>query len=71
MEYKWKGPYHIARLGHPGTYLLMTSKGDILPSFVNQRDLAPFLAQTRDSEDYFYDGTTDDNSYDTTQAYLL
>jgi hypothetical protein len=62
FEFKWKGPYHIVRLGHPGTYHIMSPRGDILDSPINQRDLAPWLATTQDNQDYFYDGTTRDFS---------
>ena len=41
FEFKWRGPYHIVRLGHPGTYWIMSPRGDVLDSSVNQRDLAP------------------------------
>jgi hypothetical protein len=69
FEFKWKGPYHIVRLGHPGTYWIMSPRGDVLDSPVNQRDLAPWLAVTEDNEDYFYDGTTRDNSDNATREF--
>ena len=58
FEFKWKGPYHIVKLGPVGTYWLMTPRGDFLDSTVNQRDLAPWLATTCDNQTHFYDGTT-------------
>jgi hypothetical protein len=57
FEFKWKGPYYIAKLAHPGTYWLMSPRGDWLDSTVNQRDLAPWLAATSDNADYFFDDT--------------
>ena len=69
FEFKWKGPYHVVRLGHPGTYWLMAPRGDILASSVNQRDLAPWLAVTKDNENYFYDGTTRDFSEDASNQF--
>ena len=61
FEFAWKGPYHIVQLGHPGTYWLMTPRGNWLDSTVNQNDLAPWTATTTDNEDYFYDGTSRQN----------
>lgn len=58
FEFQWKGPYHIVRLGHPGTYHIMSPNGEVLPAPVNQQNLAPWLADTRDNIDFFYDGTT-------------
>ena len=58
FEFKWKGPYHVVRLGHPGTYWIMSPLGDVLQSTVNQRDLAPWLSSTSDNAEFFYDGTT-------------
>jgi hypothetical protein len=62
FEFKWKGPFHIAKLGKPGTYWLITPRGDFLESTVNQSDLAPWLATTTDNESYFYDGTIQHSS---------
>jgi hypothetical protein len=58
FEFKWRGPYHIVKLAHPGTYWIMDGRGRWLDSTVNQRDLAPWLAVTSDNQDYFYDGTS-------------
>lgn len=58
FEFKWKGPYVVVKLGHPGTYRLMEPGGRWLDAAVNQRDLAPWLARTIDDQDYFYDGTS-------------
>jgi hypothetical protein len=44
-------------LGYPGTYFLMAPDGRCLESTVNQRDLAPWLANTTNNQDYFYDGS--------------
>ena len=57
FEFTWKGPYVVVKLGHPGTYWLMNTNGVWLDSTINQRDLAPWRATTKDNEDYFYDGT--------------
>jgi hypothetical protein len=62
FEFKWRGPYHIVRLGHPGTYWIMSPRGEVMDTPVNQRDLAPWLAVTSDNQGYFYDGTTRDFS---------
>lgn len=69
FEFQWKGPYHIVRLGHPGTYWVMSPRGEVLDSSVNQRDLAPWLAATEDNKDYFYDGTTRDFSENATREF--
>ena len=58
FEFKWKGPYHVVKLAHPGTYWLMTPRGDWLQSTINQRDLAPWRSATIDNQDYFFDDTT-------------
>ena len=58
FEYSWKGPYHIVALGHPGTYFLIKPDGQRLDSTVNQRDLAPWLATTKDNEEYAYMGSS-------------
>ncbi|KAH9274083.1 hypothetical protein BASA83_003729 [Batrachochytrium salamandrivorans] len=41
LEFRWKGPYHVVDVGHPGTYWIMTPQGLRLPNAVNQNDLAP------------------------------
>lgn len=64
FEFKWKGPFFIGKLGKPGTYWLLTPRGDFLESTINQSDLAPWLATTTANESYFYDG----RSSSTTQA---
>lgn len=56
FEFKWKGPYHIVRLGTPGVYYLMEPTGRQLDTPVNQKDLAPWRARTVDNEEFFYDG---------------
>ncbi len=56
FEFKWRGPYHVVKLAHPGTYWIMDSTGKWLDSTINQRDLAPWLSTTKDNEDYFYHG---------------
>ncbi|KAH9246518.1 hypothetical protein BASA81_015932 [Batrachochytrium salamandrivorans] len=43
LEFRWKGPYHVVDVGHPGTYWIMTPQGLRLPNAVNQNDLAPWL----------------------------
>jgi hypothetical protein len=48
----------VVRLGHPGTYWIMSPRGDVLQSTVNQMDLAPWLSSTSDDLEFFYDGTT-------------
>ncbi|KAH9268950.1 hypothetical protein BASA83_009084 [Batrachochytrium salamandrivorans] len=58
LEFKWKGPYHVVDVGHPGTYWIMTPQGLRLPNAVNQNDLAPWLAPVVDNVDFFYDGTS-------------
>ena len=58
FEFSWKGPYQVVQLGHPGTYWLMTPRGNWLDSTVNQNNLAPFTATLNDNEDFFYDGTS-------------
>jgi transposase InsO family protein len=57
FEFRWKGPYHVVDKAFPGTYYLMAPSGQRLDSVVNQDDLAPWLAVTRDNQDFFYDGT--------------
>jgi hypothetical protein len=57
FEFSWKGPYQVVKLGHPGTYWLMTPRGNWLDSTVNQSDLSPFTANLDDNESFFYDGT--------------
>ncbi|KAH9263479.1 hypothetical protein BASA83_013111 [Batrachochytrium salamandrivorans] len=57
LEFRWKGPYHVVDVGHPGTYWIMTPQGLRLPNAVNQNDLAPWLAPVVDNTDFFYDGT--------------
>ncbi|KAH6581179.1 hypothetical protein BASA60_002562 [Batrachochytrium salamandrivorans] len=57
LEFKWKGPYHIVDVGHPGTYWIMTPQGTRYPNSINQNDLAPWLAPVVDNIDFFYDGT--------------
>ncbi|KAH9245031.1 hypothetical protein BASA81_017509 [Batrachochytrium salamandrivorans] len=57
LEFRWKGPYHVVDVGHPGTYWIMTPQGLRLPNAVNQNDLAPWLAPVVDNIDFFYDGT--------------
>ncbi|KAH9274718.1 hypothetical protein BASA83_002919 [Batrachochytrium salamandrivorans] len=27
LEFRWKGPYHVVDVGHPGTYWIMTPQG--------------------------------------------
>jgi hypothetical protein len=58
FEFIWKGPYFIAKLAHPGTYWLMNPQGVWSDSTVNQRDLAPWLSATTDNYNYFYDGSS-------------
>ncbi|KAH9248946.1 hypothetical protein BASA81_013345 [Batrachochytrium salamandrivorans] len=58
LEFRWKGPYHVVDVGHPGTYWIMTPQGLRLPNAVNQNDLAPWLAPVVDNVDFFYDGTS-------------
>jgi hypothetical protein len=58
FEFKWKGPYYILRRGHPGTYFLISPRGDVWNSSVNQFDLAPWLSRTEDNVTFFYDGTS-------------
>ncbi|KAH9272528.1 hypothetical protein BASA83_005338 [Batrachochytrium salamandrivorans] len=62
LEFKWKGPYHIVDVGHPGTYWIMTPQGTRYPNSINQNDLAPWLAPVVDNIDFFYDGTKTRNS---------
>ncbi|KAH9244946.1 hypothetical protein BASA81_017624 [Batrachochytrium salamandrivorans] len=49
LEFRWKGPYHVVDVGHPGTYWIMTPQGLRLPNAVNQNDLAPWLAPVVDN----------------------
>ncbi|KAH9244260.1 hypothetical protein BASA81_018343 [Batrachochytrium salamandrivorans] len=49
LEFRWKGPYHVVDVGHPGTYWIMTPQGLRLPNAVNQNDLAPWLAPVVDT----------------------
>ncbi|KAH9267492.1 hypothetical protein BASA84_000630 [Batrachochytrium salamandrivorans] len=58
LEFRWKGPYHVVDVGHPGTYWIMTPQGLRLPNAVNQNDLAPWLSPVVDNVDFFYDGTS-------------
>ncbi|KAH9251870.1 hypothetical protein BASA81_010188 [Batrachochytrium salamandrivorans] len=53
LEFKWKGPYHVVDVGHPGTYWLMTPQGLRFPNAINQSDLAPWLAPVIDNADFF------------------
>ncbi|KAH6564407.1 hypothetical protein BASA60_010344 [Batrachochytrium salamandrivorans] len=57
LDFNWKGPYHIVGLGHPGTYWLMDPQGRWLETTYNESDLTPWLAQLKDNEKKFYDGT--------------
>ncbi|KAH9270976.1 hypothetical protein BASA83_006932 [Batrachochytrium salamandrivorans] len=57
LEFKWKGPYHVVDVGHPGTYWLMTPQGLRFPNAINHSDLAPWLAPVIDNVGFFYDGT--------------
>ncbi|KAH9273051.1 hypothetical protein BASA83_004623 [Batrachochytrium salamandrivorans] len=50
LEFKWKGPYHVVDVGHPGTYWLMTPQGLRFPNAINQSDLAPWLAPVIDNK---------------------
>ncbi|KAH9263619.1 hypothetical protein BASA83_012962 [Batrachochytrium salamandrivorans] len=34
LEFRWKGPYHVVDVGHPGTYWIMTPQGLRLPNAV-------------------------------------
>ncbi|KAH9264821.1 hypothetical protein BASA83_011645 [Batrachochytrium salamandrivorans] len=52
LEFRWKGPYHVVDVGHPGTYWIMTPQGLRLPNAVNQNDLAPWLAPVVDNVDF-------------------
>ncbi|KAH6569346.1 hypothetical protein BASA62_004924 [Batrachochytrium salamandrivorans] len=52
LEFKWKGPYHVVDVGHPGTYWIMTPQGLRLPNAVNQNDLAPWLSPVVDNVDF-------------------
>lgn len=56
FEFSWRGPYIIRDLGFPGTYWLMRPDGSMLDSTVSQTHLAPWLSDTQDNIDYFYDG---------------
>ncbi|KAH9264250.1 hypothetical protein BASA83_012267 [Batrachochytrium salamandrivorans] len=58
LEFRWKGPYHVVDVGHPGTYWIMTPQGLRLPNAVNQNDLLSLLAPVVDNVDFFYDGTS-------------
>jgi transposase InsO family protein len=55
FEFKWTGPYMIAEYGHPGTYKIRKPSGEMHPAPINQRDLAPWLANTRDNVSFFYE----------------
>ena len=57
FAFSWKGPYTVVSLGPPGTYRLRNSRGDLLPSLVNQSELAPWLTPLADNENFFYDRT--------------
>ncbi|KAH6589338.1 hypothetical protein BASA50_010084 [Batrachochytrium salamandrivorans] len=35
LEFRWKGPYHVVDVGHPGTYWLMTPQGLRFPNAIN------------------------------------
>ncbi|KAK5670272.1 hypothetical protein QVD99_8720 [Batrachochytrium dendrobatidis] len=62
LEFRWKGPYHVVDVGHPGTYWIMTPQGLRLPNTVNQADLAPWLTPLVDNAEFFYDGTPSRNT---------
>jgi transposase InsO family protein len=55
FEFNWTGPYMIAEVGHPGTYWLRKMNGEMLTAPINQMDLAPWLANTRDNVSFFYE----------------
>jgi len=55
FEFNWTGPYLIASVGHPGTYWLRKMNGEMLTAPINQMDLAPWLANTRDNVSFFYE----------------
>ena len=48
-QFKWKGPYYIAKCAHP--YWLMSPNDVWSESTVNQSDLATWLAPIADNED--------------------
>jgi hypothetical protein len=57
FEFRWKGPYIIANLGPPGVYYLKDMNGNDLQSPWNQSNMAPWLANTKDNQNFYYDGT--------------
>lgn len=57
FEFRWRGPYHVVKLGFPRTYYIMDANGRWLDAPTNERDLAPWISRTIDNEDYFYDGS--------------
>ncbi|KAH9264245.1 hypothetical protein BASA83_012259 [Batrachochytrium salamandrivorans] len=58
LEFRWKGPYHVVDVGHPGTYLDYDSSRTSTAECSNQNDLAPWLSPVVDNVDFFYDGTS-------------
>ncbi|KAH9244300.1 hypothetical protein BASA81_018305 [Batrachochytrium salamandrivorans] len=57
LEFRWKGPYHVVDVGHPGTYWIMTPSRTSTAECSQPNDLAPWLAPVVDNIDFFYDGT--------------
>lgn len=62
ITFKWTGPFMIAEVGHPGTYWLRKPSGEMLSAPINQIDLAPWLANTRDNVSFFYEPQLPSNS---------
>ena len=56
LDFDWKGPYMIAEIGFPGTYWIMAPNGTRWPNVVNQVELAPWLANIKANQSFFYDG---------------
>ena len=54
----------IAEVGHPGTYWLRKMNGEMLTAPINQMDLAPWLANTRDNVSFFYEPALPDEESD-------
>jgi hypothetical protein len=57
FEFRWIGPYHIQRLGnHPRSYYVQDGRGQIRPHPVAETNLAPWLADLQDNEEYSFYG---------------
>lgn len=58
LEFTWKGPYIVRKIGHAGTYYLSDLSGTPLPTPINEDELAPWKTRLGPNELFFYPGRT-------------